>query len=274
MSAERDLILNACEGALQIAVVDADDGRAVVTQEWRAPDRATEILAPALQQICRTLDMRASAFRHIACVRGPGSFTGIRLVLATAAALRRTGRAVLAGLDYLQCLAATAAQRPDVPEGARVHCATHARRGFVHHSAFVSRGAPLAPEPAGGVALVAVEDCVRAVAEGSAGDAEPPVFLCGSAFARSPALFAPEAWAGRTPGTVRLLADLVSPSFDALCLLARHADYAASDIEPLYVRPCDAVENLPRLAARQGLDGEAAVRELEGLLAARPASLL
>ncbi|MBO4312719.1 MAG: tRNA (adenosine(37)-N6)-threonylcarbamoyltransferase complex dimerization subunit type 1 TsaB [Desulfovibrio sp.] len=274
MSAERDLVLNACEGALQIAVADAGDGRAVVTQEWRVADRATEILAPALQQICRTLGMRASAFRRIACVRGPGSFTGIRLVLATSAALRRTGAAELAGLDYMQCLAATASQRPDVPVGSLVFCATHARRGLVHKSAFVSRGVGLPPEPAAGVALAATEDFLQSLAKEHAGNAGSPVFLCGSALARAPGLFSQEASGGKVPRTVRLLADLVSPSFDALCLLARHADYAASDIEPLYVRPCDAVENLPRLAARQGLDGEAAVRKLEGLLAARPASLL
>ena len=87
-----ELILNAAEGVLQIAVTDNE--RLLCAQEWRRAERATEILAPALRDICAALDVRLTDFRRIACVRGPGSFTGIRLVLTTAAALRRKiGRA-------------------------------------------------------------------------------------------------------------------------------------------------------------------------------------
>ena len=100
-----ELILNAAEGALQMVVTE--DETLLCAQEWRRPERATEILAPALRHICAALDLRLADFRRLACVRGPGSFTGIRLVLATAAALRRTGQVRLAGLDYLQALAAT-----------------------------------------------------------------------------------------------------------------------------------------------------------------------
>ena len=61
-------------------------------------------------------------------------------------------------------------------------------------------------------------------------------------------------------------------STEALCLLARHGDYAPEDIEPLYVRPCDAVDNLPDLARRQGRDSDAATAELERLLHLAPGS--
>ena len=101
-----ELILNAAEGALQIVVTE--DERLLCVQEWHKADRATEILAPALAEICKTLGISPAGFRRIACVRGPGSFTGIRLVLTTAAALRRVGQARLAGLDYMQALATSA----------------------------------------------------------------------------------------------------------------------------------------------------------------------
>ena len=94
-----ELILNAAEGVLQIAVTDNE--ALLCAQQWHRSERATEILVPALRDICAALEVRLADFRRIACVRGPGSFTGIRLVLTTAAALRRTGRAQLAGLDYM-----------------------------------------------------------------------------------------------------------------------------------------------------------------------------
>ena len=66
--------------------------------------------------------------------------------------------------------------------------------------------------------------------------------------------------------------DLTSPDIAALCLLARHGDYFPQDLEPLYVRPCDAVENLPHLAGRQGLDADEAVSALGNMLARTPES--
>ena len=101
-----ELILNAAEGVLQIVVTE--DEAILCAQEWYRSERATEILAPALAELATSLGIRWSDLRRIACVRGPGSFTGIRLTLATAAALRRCGRAQLAGLDYMQALATTA----------------------------------------------------------------------------------------------------------------------------------------------------------------------
>jgi hypothetical protein len=56
--------------------------------------------------------------------------------------------------------------------------------------------------------------------------------------------------------------ELTSPDMAALCLLARHGDYFSRDLEPVYVRSCDAVDNLPQLAGRQGLDGHEAVNAL------------
>ena len=93
-----ELILNAAEGVLQIVVTE--DEAILCAQEWYRSERATEILAPALAELATSLGIRWSDLRRIACVRGPGSFTGIRLTLATAAALRRCGRAQLAGLEF------------------------------------------------------------------------------------------------------------------------------------------------------------------------------
>ena len=137
-----ELVLNAAEGALQIVVTE--DEKLLCVQEWHKADRATEILAPALAEICSTLGIAPTAFRRIACVRGPGSFTGIRLVLTTAAALRRVGQARLAGLDYMQALATSAVLQHNLFYGTPVWVLTHARRNLVHCQPFMSYG-PLIP---------------------------------------------------------------------------------------------------------------------------------
>lgn len=267
LSTGLELILNAAEGVLQIIVTD--NGTLLCAHSWYRGERATEILAPALQQICSTFDLEPSGFRRIACVRGPGSFTGIRLTLTTAAALRRTGTARLAGLDHMQALATTAAMQRGLLYGARIWVLTHARRDLVHFQPFVSYGPVIPAQP-----LQPVELLAPAVALSRMAGYQEDSWACGSGLARYPRLFAPEK-TGQGPAALPSctpLATLQCPDTAALCLLARHGDYFAEDIEPLYVRPCDAIENLPRLAGRQGLDSDGAIDTLDSLLTRRPES--
>ena len=260
-----ELVLNAAEGALQILVTE--NGRRRCFEEWHEANRATELLAPALQQLCHALGIAPASFRRIACVAGPGSFTGIRLVLATAAALRRAGHAQLASLDYLQALATTAVMQRGLLYPAPVMVVTHARRNLVHYRPYRSYGPQIPAQPLGPVQLIPPAEALRLMGE-------TPCHACGSGLARNPQYFAPEA-TGRGPAGAPdaiVMPELVDPDAAALALLARHGDYFPRDIEPLYVRPCDAAENLGELAARQGMDGEAACAELEELLQRSPES--
>ena len=260
-----ELVLNAAEGALQILITE--NGRRRCFEEWREPNRATELLAPALEQMCAALGMAPSAFRRIACVSGPGAFTGIRLVLATAAALRRAGHAQLAGLDYLQALATSAVMRRALLYPAPVVVITHARRDLVHYRPFCSYGPQIPAQPLGPVRLLPPAEALRLMSE-------RPCHVCGSGLGRNGRLFEPEATGMGPPGApdAVVMPELVDPDAEALALLARHGDYFPRDIGPTYVRPCDATENLPELAARQGMDGASAVRELRELLARAPES--
>ena len=268
-----ELILNAAEGALQILLTQ--DEELLAAQEWRRVERATEILAPALADMLRRLDVAPSALRRIACVRGPGSFTGIRLVLATAAALRRVHGARLAGLDYLQCLATSAVMARGMLWGGQIHVLTHARRNLVHYQPFMAYGPVIPAYAAAPVRLLPPEEALAAVLAAVTDRAahEPPQshaglpLVCGSALARHPAFASLE-----ERKDLDAMPRLITPSTDALRLLARHGDYFPEDVEPLYVRPCDAVENLPELSRRQGLDGAATLAELERLLQQTPRS--
>lgn len=258
-----ELILNAAEGALQLVLTH--DEELVCAQRWARSDRATEILAPVLADMARACGLRLRNLRRIACVRGPGSFTGVRLVLTTAAALRRAAPGLqLAGLDYLQALATTAAMERRLPYGAPIAVLTHARRNLVHFQPYVSYGWSIPAQPAGDVRLCTPDEACEHIAA-----TDIPGAVCGSGLDRNPRL--PE----RLAEHARLLCldQLRLPSIDALRLLARHGDYDRADIEPLYIRPCDAVDNLPQLAQRMGLDADEARTELQRLLQRAPASV-
>ena len=275
-----ELVLNAAEGALQIVVTE--DEKLLCVQEWHKADRATEILAPALAEICSTLGIAPTAFRRIACVRGPGSFTGIRLVLTTAAALRRVGQARLAGLDYMQALATSAVLQHNLFYGTPVWVLTHARRNLVHCQQFMSYGPQIPAQPNAPVDLCPPQEALHrmeaarhtALPEGT--DPHRRTRVCGSGLARNAEVF--EGLAGMRmvvpPENAEFMAlpRLVCPDTASLCLLARHGDYFDADIEPLYVRPCDAVENLPQLAPRLGMTGEVALAALDSMLERAPKS--
>ena len=169
-----ELILNAAEGVLQIVVTE--DEHILCAQEWYRSERATEILAPALAELATSLGIRWSDLRRMACVRGPGSFTGIRLTLATAAALRRCGRAQLAGLDYMQALATTAVMQRGMLYGGHIWVLTHARRNLVHCQPFVSYGPEIPAQPLQGVSLCTPAEAVAAIMA----DTADAALVCGT----------------------------------------------------------------------------------------------
>ncbi|MDE5832304.1 MAG: tRNA (adenosine(37)-N6)-threonylcarbamoyltransferase complex dimerization subunit type 1 TsaB [Desulfovibrio sp.] len=246
-----ELILNACEGVLQIGLTN--DEIPLCFEEWRAPGRATEILAPALKEICERTGIKPRDFRRIACVAGPGSFTGIRLILTTAAALRRTSAAQLAGLNYLQALATTASIWRGLLYPARIRVITRARRDLVCYQEYIAYGPQIPAQSAGEIMLLSP-------AAARAKFLSDPCFVCGSGLSFFPP--APD----EDFGEAILMRELNRPGFDSLRLLARHGDYFSRDIEPLYIRPCDAAENVASLAEKRGGDGEDARAKLEACL--------
>lgn len=231
-----ELILNACESTLQIAVTENE--QVLCFEEWFTPAKATEILAPALAEIFQRLDINSQAFRRIGCFAGPGSFTGIRLVLTTATALRRSSSAQLARLDYLQALATSAAIRRGWLYPGRIFVVTHARRDLVHFQPFISYGPQIPAQPLEEVRLISPAQALALMA----GDT---CLVCGSAIIRHPQYFdLPVTGKGpkEAPNAI-LLTDLANPDLAALCMLARHGEYFPQDVQPNYVRGCDA-ENL------------------------------
>lgn len=258
-----ELILNAAEGALQIILTDNE--KLLCAQDWRIPNRSAEVLAPALHNLFSLLNLRLAFLRRIACVTGPGSFTGIRLILTTAAVLRRTSRAQLASLNYLQALATTAVMQLNLLYPARVIVITHARHNLAHFQSFVSYGPQIPAQPDSEAQLKTPREILAILAETSC-------HVCGSAVKRNPEFFTPAATGMGIQGApcAMPLPALVQPDPPALQLLARHGDYFPKDLEPNYIRACDAVENLDELAARHKLNPDNARAKLDSLLNQMP----
>lgn len=255
-----ELILNACESVLQIAVTENE--KPLCFEEWFAAGRATEILAPALEHICKRLSINPGKFRRIGCFAGPGSFTGIRLVLTTAAAMRRTSHARLASLDYLQALATSAVKRRAWLYPGKVFVVTHARRDLVHFQEFISFGPAIPAQPQAEVELLEPSQVLARV-HGQ------HCLVCGSGLCRHADIFVlPDLGEIASGAETQFMPELANPDLSALCLLARHGDYFPTDVEPKYVRGCDAVENL---LAREGDDCEA-VKRLEAIITRKPES--
>ncbi len=249
------LILNAAEGRLQILL--AQETTLLCVHERHAPSQGAELLTPLVADGLRRLGFVPKDIGLVACVVGPGSFTGLRLALTTAAGLRRAVGARTAEINYLQALAAGLCESP----GTRARVLTHARQGLVHAQDFLLT--ETLPVPLNEPISVSPDQAARMD--------DVPSLVLGSGLDRNRAFFE----TAFTPAAKRprLLAPRWStPVPAALLELALAAEVRDEDLVPLYVRPCDAEDNLDALAARRGQSGAEARAELHRILALHPTS--
>ncbi len=264
-------ILNAAEGQLDVLL--ATEESILTAQSWHAPTRGAEILTPVLQDLLRVHKLLPADIAKFACVHGPGSFTGIRLTMGTVAALRRVTQARNASIDYMQALALTAyhnVQEAGVVERPMVFAVlTHARRNLVHVQYFVqgAEESSFLPQAQGLASLASPEAVAERMAELATQGSL--VYALGSGLARNKAIIQEHAamQMGQAVGPehVRCMS-IVHPSPKALWQLALQASYTKEDLEPLYIRPCDAVENLDYIATKQGMEPREAHARLQALL--------
>lgn len=258
------LTLTLNTAAKRVQFLLSEDSALLCAQDWLTRNDGTELLATALDFACRSLGRASAEIARVACVAGPGSFTGIRLALATSAGLARANGGRQAGLDYLQCLAATAQAGP----GERVGVYTVARRGWLYSGDYVvdAQGIPrlqesivLLPEPRGENDLLAFNQPFLA-------DLPIPDYLVGNGVAPHREFFEL-----LFPVRTRILSPACNhPSSAALLALTNAVDWeddaTLRDVEPLYLRAPDAVDNLDAIAAARGESPGKARSELERLL--------
>lgn len=235
------LVLNGAEARLQI--VCGNGAELVFSQEWFTPRHGMQVLVPALMDGLTRMGITLSHVGRIAVIRGPGSFTGLRLVLSTALGLARPLGLTMGGIDYTKALATDAlAMAADSP----VWTITHARKGIVHIQGFRNvNGEAEALCPADSATL---EEAGRRIKASSS----TPVLL-GSGLRKNLAFFMEQC-----PEALILPERFDHPAPETLLALAQHIEYSTEPVEPLYIRPCDAEENLDSIAAAKGLDPQQA----------------
>jgi tRNA threonylcarbamoyl adenosine modification protein YeaZ len=232
-------------------VVLAADGKVLASRSAQGAAAAMGFLAPAVAGVLSEAGTDPGGLGGVACVRGPGSFTGIRVSLALALGLRLGAGTPLWGLDALPLGARRAfAVRP---QARRAAVAMHARRGLVYFQIFRS-------DACGGVAAEAPALVLTAEdAAGMAGGLFPESFpgeavVIGSGMRNNRAVFA-----ARLPESCLAPDEAVFPDAAVLAAAATGPSRdAPRPAEPAYLRPSDAEENLATISRNQGLDPETA----------------
>jgi tRNA threonylcarbamoyl adenosine modification protein YeaZ len=234
---ETVLVLNAAEERLQAVL--GRTGELLVSREMRASGKGITLIPRAVQQCLREAELTVADLDGIACVRGPGAFTGLRIALSYALGLARSQDLPLCGLDYLPLLAEIPAR---VAPG-ELWVLTRARMNTVYMQGFVAdaeKGVCSVSDPA---ALFL--DQVRQILEGREG----PLHLAGTGVRENR-----EFLARHLPGAGFLDRIWDKPSPDLLLRAATRGSFSRSSIEPSYMRPSDAEADLPRIAAQRGVD--------------------
>ncbi|MCF8107015.1 MAG: tRNA (adenosine(37)-N6)-threonylcarbamoyltransferase complex dimerization subunit type 1 TsaB [Desulfohalobiaceae bacterium] len=228
------LALNSAEDRVQLVL--GLDLEILFAQEIRGSSRTIRVLPRALEHCFQETGVRPRELGGVACVLGPGTFTGLRVSIALAAGLARGASIPLAGLEYLPLLAAGPALHP----GREVWVCTHARKGLLYVQGFC---------PSDGQALTRIAVLTLEEAADLIGKREQAVCLFGSGIR-----LYENFWRERLPAASRLNKRWDHPSPGCLLQRAEQAEYSREPLRPLYLRPADAEVNIPRIAALRGVD--------------------
>jgi tRNA threonylcarbamoyladenosine biosynthesis protein TsaB len=194
-----------------------------------ASDTHSATLMPAVDVCVRSARVSLRDIELLAVVCGPGSFTGLRIALATVKAFSAACGASVVPVSSLEALAAALpyAGRPVLP-------LIDARRGEVYGALYrTDDGAPRALVEH----FAARPDAVAGLLGAAAAE---PLILCGTGALRYRTEIAPQL----APGSIFAPERWSTPSASLVALIARgrpgmRADDLAS-LEPLYLRAPDA----------------------------------
>lgn len=238
ISANLVLALNCAEERIQVVL--GAGGSLLFSEEILCPGQSIRHLPTAVDRALAVHGATPRDLAGIACVRGPGSFTGLRIAHAAMYGLSRPFSIPMAGLPYLELLAGQAAPFAS----GEIWALTYARKGQVYMQGF-SAGRPLGP----------VRPAHAAKARESLAARPGQIHLLGSGLRRNAEL---QGLANATD----LPATLDAPLPGTLLAAAATAAYSAEPPAPLYLRKSDAEDNLDAIARSRGIPADEARRHI------------
>jgi tRNA threonylcarbamoyladenosine biosynthesis protein TsaB len=130
------LVLAIATATPQVSVAIGEPGRQAVGSVRLAPGRRHgEVLAPAIESLCRLSSLSLDRLSMVAVDAGPGLFTGLRVGIATAKALASALGVALVAASSLDLLA-----HPHRDAGRPVAAVVDARRGEVFWALYRAGG--------------------------------------------------------------------------------------------------------------------------------------
>ena len=217
------LALDTATLTASVAIVD-EDGRALAERQSQV-SKHSEIVLQLVDEVLRESGCAIADLHAIACGAGPGSFTGLRIGLATAKGLCFASSKPLVLVPSLQTLAQAA------PKDVLAIGCLDARKGEVFLAPYID-GDAAAPEQA-----ARPNDVAQVVAGFRRDDRE--VVLVGDAVTRYPELASVGRWIVRTPAA----ADAGRLAWKRL---ARGETDDVDAAAPRYVRPPEITLPKPR----------------------------
>lgn len=224
-----------CFPALTVAV-----GRGIGTCEARIASRTepmvtghAERLMPLIGELLDEIELRIADIDRIAVTTGPGSFTGSRIGIAAARALKLAGNIPIVAFSSLRAIALSPAIMPVAGEDIAVAVDAHRGEAYAQLIDGASRQSLNPPH------TLAMDD-LASLARGR------PVVAVGTA-AETLALAI-----DRVGGPVRVQPGVILPDMVAAIERAAQCEPTAGAVEPLYLRPPDAKPQDGKTLARVG----------------------
>lgn len=215
------LALDTALAATQIALLDGAHGTILASRSLPMATGHAEILVPAIEECLAEAGCDYTTLQRIAVTIGPGSFTGVRIALATARALGLALHLPVIGVTTLEALA-----YPHLHRASPVLAALDARRDEIYAALFSPDGETLLPPS------------LTSVAEFAARLPAAPLLAVGSA----------AALLAETSRLITVAAPSPLPPIDAVARIAAGRTPADHPPSPLYLRAPDAKPQTASLA--------------------------
>ncbi|WP_291326915.1 tRNA (adenosine(37)-N6)-threonylcarbamoyltransferase complex dimerization subunit type 1 TsaB [Desulfovibrio sp. UCD-KL4C] len=254
------LALDGTEEALQIILAKREetegkfsllDARTLIV-----PGKSAFFMVPAIKNSLDLFGFTAKEITHLACIAGPGSFTGLRLTFSAAAGIISGNNALIAGLKYLPLLAAGPAKFTNVP----IWVVTHSRRMKVYIQGFepLSEGESV-PKELTPVLSVSVEESASIIKSYN----HDKAVICGSGLIKNKPFF--DDFLTENPQLEKLPERFNTPAVLDILSGADLAEFSNEMPFPMYLRGSDAEDNLEAITKKLGVSLDVARKKLKDI---------